>query len=81
VDAHTAAHTQVLLEHLKLGLSDHPHYSPDLAPSNCHLFTCLKNWLRSQHFSNNEELTEGAKTWLSSQVADFFDAGIQKLIP
>jgi hypothetical protein len=23
----------------------------------------------------------GAKTWLSSQVADFFDTGIQKLIP
>jgi hypothetical protein len=26
----------------------------------------LKNWLRSQHFNNNEE---------------FFDTGIQKLIP
>jgi hypothetical protein len=23
----------------------------------------------------------GVKTWLSSQVADFFDTGIQKLIP
>jgi hypothetical protein len=35
----------------------------------------------SQHFSNNEELTEGVQTWLSSQAADFFDTGIQKLIP
>jgi hypothetical protein len=24
---------------------------------------------------------EGVKTWLSSQVADFFDTGIQTLIP
>jgi hypothetical protein len=24
---------------------------------------------------------EGVKTWLSSMVADFFDTGIQKLIP
>jgi hypothetical protein len=24
---------------------------------------------------------EGVKTWLNSQVADFFDTGIQKLIP
>jgi hypothetical protein len=24
---------------------------------------------------------EGVKTWLSSQVADFFDTGIQKLVP
>jgi hypothetical protein len=31
--------------------------------------TYLKNWLRSQLFSNNEKLTEGAKTWLSSQEA------------
>jgi hypothetical protein len=28
-----------------------------------------------------EELMQGAKTWLSSQAADFFDTGIQKLIP
>jgi hypothetical protein len=26
-------------------------------------------------------LTEGAKTWLSSEAADVFDKGIQKLIP
>jgi hypothetical protein len=32
-------------------------------------------------FSGNEESMEGVKTWLSSQVADFFDTGIQKLIP
>jgi hypothetical protein len=24
---------------------------------------------------------EGVKTWLSSQVADFFDTDVQKLIP
>jgi hypothetical protein len=54
-------------------LFDHPTYSPDLAPSDYHLFTNLKNWLRSQHFNNNEELMEGVKTWLSSQMADFFD--------
>jgi hypothetical protein len=34
----------------------------NLAPSNYHLFTYLKNWLRSQHFSSNEELMEGVKT-------------------
>jgi hypothetical protein len=28
---------------------------------------------------NNEELMEGAKTWLSSQAADFFDPRIQNL--
>jgi histone-lysine N-methyltransferase SETMAR len=62
-------------------LFDHPPYSPDLTPSDYHLFTYLKNWLGSQRFSNNEELMEGVKTFLSSQATDFFDTGIQKLIP
>jgi histone-lysine N-methyltransferase SETMAR len=46
-----------------LELFDHPPYSPNLAPSDCHLFNCthLKNWLRSQDFNNNE-LTEDVRT-------------------
>jgi histone-lysine N-methyltransferase SETMAR len=69
------------LEHFNWELFDHPHYSPNLAPSDYGLFTYLKNWLRLQCFSSNEELVEGVKTWLSSQAANVFDTGIQKLIP
>jgi hypothetical protein len=61
-------------------LFDHPLYSPDLAPSDYHLFTYLKNWLESQPYSI-EEFMKGVRMWVSSQVADFFDTGIQKLIP
>jgi histone-lysine N-methyltransferase SETMAR len=78
---YTAARTRALLEHFDWELFDHPHYSPDLAPSDYHKFTYLKNWLAPQCFNNNEELMEGVKTCLSSQQADFFDTGIQKLIP
>jgi transposase len=60
---HTAAGTRILLEHFNWELFDHPPYSPDLAPSDCHLFTYLKNWFGSQRFSNNEKLIEGVKTW------------------
>jgi transposase len=77
----TATRTRALLEHFNWDLFDHPPYSSDLAPSDYHLFTYLKNWLRSHHSNNNEELTEGVKTWLSSQAADFFDAATQKLVP
>jgi histone-lysine N-methyltransferase SETMAR len=80
VHLHTVARTQALLEHLNWELSDYPPNSPDLALSNYHLFTYLKKWLGSQLFKNNK-LREGAKTWLSSQAGDFFDTGIQKLIP
>jgi hypothetical protein len=61
-------------------LFDHPSYSPDLTPSDYHLFVYLKYWLRSRRFNNNE-LMEGVNTWLSSQAPDFFDKGIQKFIP
>jgi hypothetical protein len=37
--------------------------------------------VESQRFINNEELMEGVKTGLSSEAANFFGAGVQKLIP
>jgi hypothetical protein len=79
--SHTAACTKALLEHFNWELFDHTPYGPDLSLSDYHLLTSLKNWLRSQRFNNNEKLIEGLTTWLSSQVADYFDIGIQKLIP
>jgi hypothetical protein len=77
---HKAPCTRALLDHFDWELFGHPPYSPDLAPSDSHLFNYLKNWLVSQRF-NNDELMEGVKTRLSSQAADFFDTGIQKFIP
>jgi hypothetical protein len=76
----TVAHTQALLEHFNRELFDHPSYSLDLALSD-DLFTCLKSWLGSQRFNNNEELMEDVRIWQSSQAADFFGTGIQKHIP
>jgi hypothetical protein len=78
---HTAARTRALLEHFNWQLFDHPSYNPDLALSNYHLFTYLKNCLGLQHFNNSGGLMEGAKMLLSSQTADCFDTGIPKLIP
>jgi hypothetical protein len=83
VRLHAAVRPRTLLEHFNCELLDHPPYIPDLAPSDYHMFThtYLKKWSGSQSFNNNEELMDGVKTWLSSQVADFSDTGIQKLIP
>jgi histone-lysine N-methyltransferase SETMAR len=78
---HIVAPTRTLLEHFNWELFDHRPQSPDLATSDYHLFTFLKNWFGPQRFNNNEEFMEGVKTCLSSWVADFFDTGIHKLIP
>jgi transposase len=61
----TAACTISLLEHFNWELFEYPPYSPDLAPSNYHLFTYLQNWLESQCFNKNDDLIKGVKTWLS----------------
>jgi hypothetical protein len=77
----TAARTRALLEHFDWELFDHPPYSPDLAPSDYHQFIYLNNWSESQRFNSNEELMEGVKTWLCSQVAECFCTGTQHLFP
>jgi histone-lysine N-methyltransferase SETMAR len=69
------------VEHFSWELYDHPLHSPDLAPSDYHLFTYMKNQLRLQRFNSNEELIEGVNMWLSSKAADFFETGIQNLFP
>jgi hypothetical protein len=66
---HTAARIPAVLEHCNWDLFDHPPYSPDVAPSDYHLFTYLKNCLGSQRFNNNEVFTKGVKILLSSQAA------------
>jgi histone-lysine N-methyltransferase SETMAR len=81
VRLHTAGRTRTLLEQFKWELFDHPPYSPDLAPSDYHLFMHIKNWFQSQPFNNNEELKADVETWLSSMAADFFEQGIVQLIP
>jgi hypothetical protein len=64
---HRATLTQPLLKHFNWELFN----QPDVALRDYHLLTYLKNWLQSQRFNNNEELMEGVKKWLSSQVTDF----------
>jgi hypothetical protein len=60
VHTHTVAHTGELLEYFNWELFDHFPCCPNLASSMYYLFTYLKNWLRSQHFNNNE-LMEAVK--------------------
>jgi hypothetical protein len=47
------------MERFNWELCDHPPHNPNLAQSNYHLFTYLKNWLGSQRCNDNEKLMEG----------------------
>lgn len=78
---HTARRTNELLAKFKWDVFDHPPYSPDLAPSDFHLFPNMKRWLASQRFANDEELQNAVNGWLHSQAADFYAEGISKTVP
>lgn len=58
-----------------------PLYSPDLAPSDFHLFLRLKNGFREHCFYNNDDTKDGVRQRLSSMVASFYEGGIEKLVP
>ena len=60
---------------------DHPPYSPDLAPSDFHLFLHLKKHLAGKKFDDDDEVQEEVMKWFKGQVAGFCDSGIQKLVP
>ncbi|KAJ4436705.1 hypothetical protein ANN_16837 [Periplaneta americana] len=53
---HTAASTRELLDQFGWEIFDHPPYSLDLAPSDFHLFTKLKDFLGGTRFGKDEEL-------------------------
>ncbi|UYV77494.1 hypothetical protein LAZ67_15001263 [Cordylochernes scorpioides] len=60
-------------------LLPHPPYSPDLAPSDYHLFTSLGHALKNQEFSNSDILRKWLVDWFDSKGIEFFRQGIRKL--
>ena len=60
---------------------DHPSYSSDLAPSDFHLFLHLKKHVAGKKFDDDYEVQEEVLTWFKGQAADFYESGIQKLVP
>ena len=77
--AHRALATRKKLAYLGFQCLDHPPYSPDLAPSDYHLFPGLNKQWKGRHFSSDAEVIAAAETWLEGQISDFFLNGLQKL--
>jgi len=77
--AHRALATQKKLAYLGSQCLDHPPYSPDLAPSDYHLFPGLTKELKGRHFLSDGEVKAAAETWLDGQHSELFLSGLQKL--
>jgi len=72
VPVHRALASQKKLAYLGFQCLNHPPYSPDLAPLDCHLFPGLKKKMKVRHFSSDAEIIAAAETWLDGQISEFF---------
>lgn len=76
---HVAKMTRQTIEELRWEAMPHPAYSPDLAPSDYHLFRDLKSHLSSQSFSKAEEIKNWLLEYFASKNQLFFERGIHDL--
>ena len=58
----------------------HPPYSPDLSPTDYHVFKHLDNFLQGKCFQNQQEVENSFQEFVKSQSMNFYAIGINKLI-
>jgi len=68
---HTARSTVAPIQDLTFEYLPHPLYSPNLTPSDFHVFGPLKEKMRSKSFRCDEEVQQAVHEWLRSQPKDF----------
>lgn len=76
---HVAAPVKTYLETLKWEVLPHPPYSPDIAPSDYHLFRSMAHELYEQRFTSYEDLKNWINSWIASKDEEFFRRGIRML--
>jgi len=77
---HTAAHTVDTLRDLKFEVLKHTPYSPDLAPSDFHLFGPMKEHLRGHKVADDDRVMGAVQSWLKATPKSFFLESIRKLV-
>ena len=58
----------------------HPPYSPDIAPTDFHLFRSMQNLLDGKEFENDEEVKSAIFTFFASKPQSFFQNAISALV-
>ncbi|GFW85394.1 mariner Mos1 transposase [Trichonephila clavipes] len=76
---HRAKPTKDIVKALDWEPLAHAAYSPDLAPSDYHLFASLGHALADQRFTSYENVKSWLDDWLASKDRSFFWRGIHKL--
>lgn len=77
---HTAQSTMALISELGWEVIPHPPYSPDLAPSDFHLFGPLKKHLSGTHFETDEGVKAAVRIWLRGCSKEFYAQAFTSLV-
>ena len=67
------------LEGAKWEILPHPPYSPDISPSDFHLFRFMQSALSGERFNSYEGIKKWLDEWIASKKPDFFIRGIHLL--
>jgi histone-lysine N-methyltransferase SETMAR len=76
---HRALATRERIQELQWELLEHPPYSPDLVPSDFHLFGSLRKHLGGKCFADEEVETEVRK-WLGQESKYFYASGFDAMV-
>ena len=76
---HTAILTRDTIFELGWEVMPHPAYSPDLAPSDYHLFRSLEHFLRDKYYQDYESVQNDLDLFFQSKSQSFYRDGIRKL--
>ena len=76
VRSHTSLKTLKVISSFGWTTISHSLYSPDLAPSDFHLFESLKENLRERHFSSDEEVKTAGRKCLKAKSVEFYNEGV-----
>ena len=77
---HVARMTLQKLTDLGYETLPHPPYSPDLSPTDYHLFKHLAAFLSNKTFRSNAEVESFFKDFLASKPKDIYQRGINDLV-
>ena len=73
---HVSRRTQAKFEELGWDVLKHPPYSPDVAPSDYHLFRSLEHFLRGKRFTKDEDVQTALSEFFDQKSPAFYRRGI-----
>ena len=76
---HVALTTQATIAELGWEVLPHPAYSPDLAPSDYHLFRSMEHFFREKKYVDLQSIKKDVSTFFDLKPASFYERGIQLL--